>query len=80
MKTFDSDMVLQCLTQLILTANVDEFKQDADIAVFEYTLLILGAKNNGHSKAVEKRLIPVLEKLHKCPKTYIEALGVDYTE
>lgn len=81
MKKFDSDMVLNCLTSLVMLSNDHHTnKNTAEAAIFDYTLLILGAKNDNYSKSIENRLVPLLEDLHRHPKTFIEALGVDYTE
>ena len=81
MKKFDIDMVLQCLASLVILSNDGRTdKNKAEAATFDYTLLIYSAKNENYSKSREARLIPLLKDLNRCPKTFIEALGVDYSE
>ena len=80
MKKFDTDMVLQCLTSLIGIAHGMANKEPALTAAYEYTELIMLVKHDSYSKSTEKRLLPLLKQLHRCPKTFIEALGVEYSE
>ena len=84
MTKFNSDMALQCLASLVMISNSKAYsemaKETARLAASDYTLLLYGIHNNNYSKHIEDRFVGILKEINQCPKTFIEALGVDYTE